>query len=206
MNRYDLKIAIRPKMDGRGRILDTDDLPALRLYQSVVNAMRRNPGMTEEQAIALYNRPRGICSDCGELCKERARRCDGCYARQAREHTRATRERQRTEKTCAFPDCTVRFVGSIGRQYCDDHTYSHGRSRAKSVNGPKKAPEPKRRIERIALPATWERPLPEAKRKLLPPEPAAIVAPPGIRTVYGPPLPGLRDLFGISGPVKTAAD
>lgn len=194
MKRYDLKIARKPKTDAADKIVNPDDRPALRLYQSVTHAMRRNPGLTEEQAIALYNRPRGICGDCGELCKERARRCANCCAEQSREKEQIRRDAGKTKKAdkpCAFPGCGAKFTGGPTRKHCDDHSYHRGRKRAKSVNGPKKAAEPKRKIERITLPSSWEKPLPPVKLAPAPkPQPVDIR---GHKVTYLPPLPGRWD-------------
>lgn len=217
--RYDLQIVKKPATDSRDRLIDAADLPALRRYQAVTRAMRVR-GITEAEAVAQYDRPRGVCETCGAACLPTRRTCDECKLAQAREDARLYRERQLDlrDKLCEYQRCGKPFRGGHHRRMCDEHTFGKGKPRLKltptkreASAAPSKArPKPSRASRPVitpkALPSTWNRPLPDSKRKPPPAEPAAIIVPPGVRKFVAPPLPGLRDLFGVSGTVKTAAD
>lgn len=188
-----------PPRDRRGKCLDPADLPALRRYQGVADLMRHHPGMTEAEAIARYDRPRGICADCGAGCGPLARRCGACYAEMALEAQKRVRAAggHKKRKLCAYPGCDRQFSGGPTRKNCDEHSYRPGKPRV-----PSGKPRKPRRSQRPALPPKgWDTAAQPVKAT-----PNAVKAAPVVPVTRCPGPPGLRDLFGVSGTVRTAAD
>ena len=157
--KYNLKIALKPKTDQRTGKCAPEDLPALRRYQAVVIRLGKNPGMTEEEAIALYDVPRGVCSKCGKEAEGRARRCKECIAISDREKTTKYRveKRYHRDKPCEYKGCVKIFKGHPRRKFCADHTWgARGTTIAPKMPKEKAVKLPKVKPPKPALLATWE--------------------------------------------------
>lgn len=127
-------------------------------------------GRTEEEAIAFYDRPRGVC-ECGAKCPKNGRQCEGCRRKYNTEwHQKNPRL---VEKQC--PVCLKAFTGKPNRVNCDEHRYVRARKH-KAMKA--RVPIPRQQI-RIATKAVDDCP---------------VIVPPGIKvTVLPSAVPGRWD-------------
>jgi len=146
--KYNLQLIKKPPCDHRTGKCADEDRPALRRYQGVTNYMRTR-GCTEAEAIALYDRPRGICK-CGAEAPGKGRECHECMLTRQRAKQAQYRAEKRfmKPKQCQYPGCEVVFLGWRRRKFCDLHIKD---GRAKKYNV-------KPKLVKAKLPPTWEKP------------------------------------------------
>lgn len=168
-----LKLTKIPPRDSKHQLKDPADLPALRRYQGILRMVRG--GRSEEEAIAHYDRPRGICArnGCGKACPGQGRTCAECRLQDQKIAQREYRanNKHHVERTCT--KCEAKYVGHRTSDYCP--------ACAPGKNGPRKkrggAVKAKAiRQDKVALPVTWEK----AKPAVVEP-PLVVVVPSTVR-------------------------
>ncbi len=207
--RYNLKIAIKPKLSpDRNRLVDEADRPKLQMYQAVTRAMKAH-GLTEKQAIERYKRPLGICANCGCMAKTpKSRRCRTCImaenARKGREYRKAGKHL--VKRHCK--QCGAVFIGTHMANLCPLHRADRPskppKPRKPKVRKPKPPkPPPPTKPPAIALrqiaPLPLNPKLPTRWEEVAPPRPLPKMAPPlppraKPKIVFAAPLPGRWEL------------
>ena len=218
-----LQFVTRPPA-GRNNIpLDPADWPAMRRWTQIYKRVAYQ-GVPEEEAIADYDQPRGVCQEktpqgltCGITAwKPTARVCLGCKKRIAAARCQKYRETiGLREKTCEYPGCNVIFQTAQKRTiYCETHKYGTGLVRAerpkREPNAPKDTqPRPKvlakskkPAAKKVVVPAKFREEPPKKAAATVEPysptweKPKPVEIPPGYNVTKAPPISGLRDLFG----------
>lgn len=156
---WNLKFVKKPPTDHRTNKCAPKDLPALRRYQGVTGLMRKH-GITEEEAMERYDKPRGVCHVCGSFAPGRRRICD--------EHKRlahlAALEKRKQEglhlknKTCIFDGCTAEFMGSTRKVYCKDHGRSTRPKQYKTRAAKVVATKPAKVVAKKKILEAWGKP------------------------------------------------
>lgn len=165
------------------------------------NFMRRH-GVTREEAAAMYDKPRGVCEDCGgEAYSKMARVCDPCNRRRVLARNEAYRNSDKWKMKRVCKECGVEFDGTAKTEFCNEHRFGRntGKTYRKKPAAPKavKTAEPKPTFRPAKK--VQERPYAESK-PAPPPKPEVIIVPPHVEVRRIPPPPvfarGLRNLFG----------
>lgn len=180
---WNLKFVKKPPTDHRTNKCAPEDLQALRRYQGVTGLMRKH-GITEEEAMARYDKPRGVCHVCGVEAPGRRRICDEHkrLAHLAALEKRKAEGRHLKKKTCKFDGCAVEFMGSTRREYCKDHgrstrpmKYNTKASKAFASKSAKVV------VDRKKLPKDWDKQSADHLKFAPPPKVEPVIAPPGIQ-------------------------
>lgn len=179
----------RPPTVHGGVVRDPADAPAMKRYQAILVLMRK--GHSEERAIAIYDRPKGVCCDCNAPAEGRKKRCKACQYAVIMQRCRRYRQTEGfyVEVQCAVAGCTAKFKRSrtSGRKNCKEHAHV-GKAR------PKKKPH--ERVVRHKQPKPAQKPKPVSKmtKPLTPPKPPAdekeykIVVPESVQVTKLPPM------------------
>jgi len=180
---WNLKFVKKPPTDHRTNRPAPEDLPALRRYQGVTGLMRKH-GITEEEAMERYDKPRGVCHVCGAWAPGRSRICDEHkrLAHLAALEKRKAEGRHLKKKTCIFDGCTAEFMGSTRKVYCNLHGRSTRprkyKTRAAKVVAPKKV---KVVVDKKKLPKNWDKPLADHLKFGPPPKIDPVIVPAGFQ-------------------------
>lgn len=177
---WNLKFVKKPPTDHRTNRPAPEDLQALRRYQGITGLMRKY-GITEEEAMARYDKPRGVCHVCGGFAPGRRRICEEHkrLAHLAALEKRKAEGRHLKKKVCIFDGCTSEFFGSTRKVYCKDHGRSNRPKKYNTkaakviVEKPAKVAAKKKVLE------AWGSPSPEPLKFAPPPKVEPVVVPPG---------------------------
>ncbi len=202
-----LKAAIPRPLSNGGEAINPADQPALTRYIAIMRHIRK--GKTYEEALAYYDRPRGVCA-CGAPARAKSGRiCNDCYnvmqcrrvkdSRAGDRREAKQREVVRISRPCAC-GCGVPVLAPA--------------QRTKECAARFKAEEDRRRQReryREKVGTVRERPHAEPREAPKPLQAEIIITPEGVtvRRIEPPPLisRGLRNLFGDeSGQTWSAAD
>lgn len=200
-----LRAAIQRPLSAGAVAVNPADQPALTRYIAIQRHIRK--GKTFEEALAYYDKPRGVCA-CGEKSrKPNGRLCESCYKGLQVRRVKSIRAGDRKEKK-------AREVVRTGRPCacgCGVPVYGPAQ-RTKECAAAYKAAEDRRRArERYLAKVGTVRERPYAQPRETPKPPERVITPDGVTVQRIAPAPlvarGLRNLFGDeSGNCWSAAD